>query len=1629
MKCVVNERRFAFWIFLLLFSGQGNCQVLPLFDQLNLSEVSSGFLYPQILAQPMLPNTLEDQLPISARESLMLVSRMDKACLDSTSYIDDFESYYVQLKTSALNTDCRAICIMDLKYHDFKPNALQDSLIYFENNKFYDHPDASSSPWTEKETLILWIDASVVPKGATKFILQHQGYISNREYEPTSIEIDFDDGLGYRLLLFDTPIEVEYDQTDAEKVIKVKIEGGNGNTIFGKMKSNSNAEYDPCESTIFPFPNTPLWPTDCDGSWCISTEYENITIKGNAYVLNSNDNVFDKPFIFVEGIDFGINDYNEEIHETFRNGTFGWCQFTSGFVDQVFSDDITYDYEMLKKMPEILEELRIHGYDIVLLDFYDGADYMERNSALLRKLIQLCNEYKSGNESLIVAGASMGGQVSRHALSTFEAEGVDHCTRLWISMDSPHCGANIPVSLQYAIDFLVGRGSIEAINFKYNYLLRPAARQLLNSQVFSDLNLRNEWYQNLDFIGFPNDCKSVAISNGKADGVGIYQNGSPLLNWNCAEGLSSPLKIMLHHSAGDPDASIIEDHNLIMHMRMPSFGYSNFANEPWSFTNFLPGLGLGWGNSILLDLVDIEEQKRYVPEGTPNWDDAAGGTRTSIADFVIGLNRELEDLGIDNVCSTIDLNSIKDKHSFISTASSMGINSADPELNINQFLATNPGYNGFDNWIFANFENEQHVEVTSENVDFILHEVLGWEYSGLENELTASSANMGIFNYSKRSFSEIKDIWIHDGGTLHFNANMPTHFSDSGDNWNQAGHKSFSTALCSPATIHISNNGIVNIGDQFNPSYTAEVHLYRDSKLVVNTDGLLRINAGSKLVIHEGAELTLEDGCQLEVNNGRIEVLSGGMMNVSGIGLTNNSLFSQNETVHSLKLNGHDACISFDNGKLQVIDNVTLQFDTSVDETGYIEILPGSENTLLTDVGSKVIFNGKNQDDVVLRINDYAHLQNANFGLGSLEFRNCKIDLNNHGAIFTDMPTTIDRVAFVANEMDVTHNGRIVVWYTTCHVKNSSFNQVKVQGMYTKLMVSESEFNGGMSGVYADNGAYEINHCDFNLGTVQSEGLQSASSIQTCHFEGGIDSQVQDESLVELIVKGNLFGDASEFGIEKIGGKLSASCNTFANVYGLKVEDGELNMSSNNGAGYNVFNQTDYCIVIENAASVDLMDGYNDFSGFQYHNIKGTINMPCGGEESCFSEINARGNCWGYTQSEGSFGIPDQLIQPDPEHFDVTTTIVVPCAGYENTNACSVVFYDQSPMYPDNCPEKVKLVVGSYLHSKAKSASGNQAKSNTTESINPVLNTINFQGIELDSALVYAAMMSEAYDSLGNDLMAIELLHEILTSGLDFYNMSVRSKMNWARYVMKSAVERMFLDGELHEFNNVVAFELPVQLYVDVLNLMTDTALTDSTYRDQFYLELDKGQLFRTIGNRETALTVFAHLGDCQLDSLEQITLYEWSTRTENELDVVYQYIVQNIPADSIQMPVDSMVSSTMFHIDVSDYYFGLWIDSPQSVTFVTCGADPVYRDLWSSPKVYGVFPNPSENLVNIVGLDKDAKAEVQLWDLQGRRVHSAQISPNSSVVYWPFTIATGTYTLRIVTHDSVEDHLMMITR
>src|SRR5690606_656623 len=97
----------------------------------------------------------------------------------------------------------------------------------------------------------------------------------------------------------------------------------------------------------------------------------------------------------------------------------------------------------------------------------------------------------NSNEELVIVGPSMGGQISRYALAymekkyaaTQDAEWQHNC-RLWISVDSPHLGANVPIGVQMLLNYAYYRqNSVAAGEFVVGQLQSAAARQQMIEQV------------------------------------------------------------------------------------------------------------------------------------------------------------------------------------------------------------------------------------------------------------------------------------------------------------------------------------------------------------------------------------------------------------------------------------------------------------------------------------------------------------------------------------------------------------------------------------------------------------------------------------------------------------------------------------------------------------------------------------------------------------------------------------------------------------------------------------------------------------------------------------------------------------------------------------------------------------------------------------------------------------------------------------------------------------------------------------------------------------------------------------------------------------------------------------------
>jgi len=134
----------------------------------------------------------------------------------------------------------------------------------------------------------------------------------------------------------------------------------------------------------------------------------------------------------------------------------------------------------------------------------------------------------------VVLGMSMGGLVARYALRDMEVRRAAnpslpaHDTRLYISHEAPHQGANVPLGFQYMVK------SVSSISLVFGYtvgkavprlgkaaglLEEPATQQLLIYQTDPrGVAMHNAWLNEYNQLGYPTQCRNVATSGGSECG-------------------------------------------------------------------------------------------------------------------------------------------------------------------------------------------------------------------------------------------------------------------------------------------------------------------------------------------------------------------------------------------------------------------------------------------------------------------------------------------------------------------------------------------------------------------------------------------------------------------------------------------------------------------------------------------------------------------------------------------------------------------------------------------------------------------------------------------------------------------------------------------------------------------------------------------------------------------------------------------------------------------------------------------------------------------------------------------------------------------------------------------------------
>ncbi len=267
------------------------------------------------------------------------------------------------------------------------------------------------------------------------------------------------------------------------------------------------------------------------------------------YGDQNTNNILKKPFIIVDGFDPG--DKRRVIEDDCANDP-DCIKINEDWGTKTY-ESIAFLMKYNNQASDLKDILTALNYDVIIVNFpnYEnnfgqkidgGADDIFRNGRTIASFIQNINNQLLNNgstEKLVLVGPSMGGQITRYALSYMEKKQQEtnnniwkHNTRLWLSMDSPHQGATIPLATQgdlYFLGELLGKDDAKK---KYNDVIKSkAARQMLLTIAGPQANFynaeHNVYKQELissgvaNSNGYPvlNGIRKIAISNGSLSGI------------------------------------------------------------------------------------------------------------------------------------------------------------------------------------------------------------------------------------------------------------------------------------------------------------------------------------------------------------------------------------------------------------------------------------------------------------------------------------------------------------------------------------------------------------------------------------------------------------------------------------------------------------------------------------------------------------------------------------------------------------------------------------------------------------------------------------------------------------------------------------------------------------------------------------------------------------------------------------------------------------------------------------------------------------------------------------------------------------------------------------------------------
>lgn len=649
---------------------------------LNTSQLSTGILYDRAYPAANLQEYGFLEGTTSGNAYLTDPGHYFKA-LEELAYSDYLGRYpnIENLYNDNLNTSgVINMGVINADFNVFKENAVHIGalLVQGQDSLFYNNPNSNISPYqTYKNAFISTPLKRIIKSKNVTFNFNGDFWLETAQSDIRKLEVDFDDGDGYVSIKKNNSKTINYNAFGV-KTIKVKA-------------TFSNGKYRVSESELKVSPNSVLLPSmdethietsmSCNfalndtfnsGSYTFQGYDEQQAHQGKgSYINHSGTSCLTKPVIVVEGYDpEDKNDHNTLLGILNKN--------------QLFNDlyNQNYDILTLNFEPRLIDGKQVKG----------GTDYIERNAMVLVRFIEMINENKDPNaEPTKIVGFSMGGLVVRYALRYMEIHNIPHDVDLYVSVDAPHQGANVPAGVQHTIkliDDLVPSWLSEELGNLEDEINHPATKQMLKYHYKGD-NFYQTFYNNLNAMGYPQNTRNIAVVNGSLNGSGInpinhkYYEGKAQMLMHLIDG-----KLRLNFTKNSGAARVF-------YWRVKLLGVSIHKRQKDINTNAAVG-SLENAPAGYVGLDELDEKIMSITNMKLDW-------------LVAGMSQKLT----------------SERFSFIPSKSATDFQ-GNPYLyqNINANLVCSNN-TPFDSYYSSINTNELHMFLSSEASDFIYQEIIG----------------------------------------------------------------------------------------------------------------------------------------------------------------------------------------------------------------------------------------------------------------------------------------------------------------------------------------------------------------------------------------------------------------------------------------------------------------------------------------------------------------------------------------------------------------------------------------------------------------------------------------------------------------------------------------------------------------------------------------------------------------------------------------------------------------------------------------------------------------------------------------------------------------------------------------